>query len=615
MRVIHAPEPELQILLRRVLRTALDQLPQHPMAFAYRNRTSIVECAHVHLRADTVIRLDIADFFTSVRERYVFEALMALTDDEWLPLGRPSRLAAHEMARLTTVTPDDSGAWLNRGTGTLTVDDRARPRSYPYKGQREGFLPQGAPTSGAISNLVMRPVDEAIFQVAEKLGLRYTRYSDDLYFSSRRRVLHHTVDALVSGVRPPLAELGLHLNAHKTRVARGGARRTVLGMLVDGHTLRLPREQHRNIELHLRGADRHGLEHHAESRGFDSVESLERHVSGLIGWAQHVEPMKGATYRSHWHRTRSRSSAAANPQVEHADPTVSVDDSARASIDRLLAQGHAFRQSKDYAEFIGFIGRFRGYSPFNAAMVRLQKPGSRFVATEQKWRTKYRRVIRPGGQPLVMLRPGGPYMVVYDVSDTEALPGSKPLPRHVTDPLAADSSLNSATVERLWKVTIDNAIRHGIRVTLVDNSPAHAGSARWSRLEGHVTRPGKKSGATPETYSLTHEIEVSRKLSAVDQYVTLVHELAHIYCGHLGTPDVALWPSRRGGVVRDEVEAESVAFIVMCRLDPQFTMGDYLLGYLSNSTEIPDGVSLQRMMQVASDIMQMGQRRLKAGEI
>lgn len=67
-------------------------------------------------------------------------------------------------------------------------------------------------------------------------------------------------------------------------------------------------------------------------------------------------------------------------------------------------------------------------------------------------------------------------------------------------------------------------------------------------------------------------------------------------------------------MVRDEIEAESVAFIVMCRLDPQFTMRDYLLGYLSKSSEIPDDVGLQRMMQVSSDLMRMGQRRLKARE-
>ena len=63
-------------------------------------------------------------------------------------------------------------------------------REYPGLGpSREGLLPQGAPTSGAISNLVMRDAeDDALYAVASRLGLRYTRYSDDLYFSARSDV-------------------------------------------------------------------------------------------------------------------------------------------------------------------------------------------------------------------------------------------------------------------------------------------------------------------------------------------------------------------------------------------------------------------------------------------
>ena len=621
-RIIHSPEPELMSVQRHVLDTLLNRIAPHPAAFAYRCGVSVVDAARPHLGAEVVVRLDVANFFPSIRERHVFEALLA---HEWQnPVAPPSqapatdrvkRLRAYQLALLLTASPPDTGSWANRGTGLLHLDGQSWGRRYPYRRQREGFLPQGAPTSGALSNLVMRNADDSIYRAATDLRLRYSRYSDDMYFSSRRPIDHRVVDALIASVRKALEPLDLHLNAGKTRVARGGSRRTVLGILVDGQTPRLPHEVHRQIDLHLRGADRLGLAAHARNRGFTSVEKLTDHVGGLISWVRDVEPLRGATHLKHWDRTIERSRTPIPSPDSDAfavpDDVASPEQQARESIDRLLADGRAYRQSKDYSEFISFLGRFRQYSPFNAAMVSLQKPGARFVATDRVWEAEYRRVLRPGAQPLVIMQPRGPYMVVFDVSDTEALPGAPRLPADVTEPLAATSQLDIETLGRLWQATVDNAIREGFRVTLVDTAPAHAGSVSWSKRQGTISRPGPRAGSPVETYELIHEIKVSQKLSPLDAYVTLVHELAHVFCGHLGTPDPKRWPSRIGSKPRNEVEAESIAYIVLSRLDPTFKMGDYLLGYLSSNEQLPEGVGLRQMIQVASQIIEMGKARLR----
>ncbi len=622
LRLIHSPEPDLMNIQRRILDSTLNQIVPHPCAMAYRPGYSVLDCARQHLEADTVVRLDISDFFPSIRERHVFNALLTrdshgttLFPSESWSLKPYARLSAYQVALLLTVSPPGSCAWINRGTGTIGVDDQARRRRFAYRGQREGFLPQGAPTSGAVSNLVMREVDEVIYRVTTDLRLRYTRYSDDLYFSSRKPINSDAVEVLVRAVRKALEPVGLRLNDTKTRVARRGSRRSVLGILVDGPTPRLPREFHREIDLHLRGADRNGLAKHASHRGFASVEKLDAHVNGLISWSREVEPARGEEQLAHWRRSvqrsREASEAAKDDQALDIAGAASPEQLARESIDRLLADGRVYRQSKDYAEFLSFVGRFRQYSPFNAAMVKLQKPGARFVATDRVWLNEHRRVLRPGARPLVIMQPRGPYMVVYDVSDTEALPGSPRLPADVTDPLAARSQLGAGSVQRLWDTTVDNAVRDGFRVTLVDSAPSHAGSASWSKRRGTISRSGPRTSSPREVYPLIHEIQVSRGLAPVDRYVTLVHELAHLYCGHLGTPDPKRWASRLGGKVRDEVEAESIAYIVMSRLDPTFAMGDYLLGYLDDSNELPEGVSLRLMIVVATQIMKMGERRLR----
>ncbi|WP_392839977.1 hypothetical protein [Streptomyces sp. LN500] len=78
LRTLHAPIPRLSWMQQEIL-TRLGTLPArfqpHPAAFAYREGRSVVDCAAVHLRAHTVIRLDVADFFGSVRERHVHAAL------------------------------------------------------------------------------------------------------------------------------------------------------------------------------------------------------------------------------------------------------------------------------------------------------------------------------------------------------------------------------------------------------------------------------------------------------------------------------------------------------------------------------------------------------------
>lgn len=92
LRTLHAPVPRLSEMQQGIL-ARLETLPArfqpHPAAFAYRGGRSVVDCAAIHLRAHTVIRLDIADFFGSIRERHVHAALK----DAWArPTEREYRI-------------------------------------------------------------------------------------------------------------------------------------------------------------------------------------------------------------------------------------------------------------------------------------------------------------------------------------------------------------------------------------------------------------------------------------------------------------------------------------------------------------------------------------------
>ncbi|MEW2255873.1 RNA-directed DNA polymerase [Streptomyces sp. NPDC047869] len=662
LRTLHAPVPRLSEMQQEIL-ARLETLPAgfqpHPAAFAYRRGRSVVDCAAVHLRAHTVIRLDIADFFASIRERHVHAALkdawahptergyridLAENDEghREIVLRRTGRtLGTYTTARLVTVSPPEPNhTWTNRGTGHRIVRLEATGQNFSvrrpnliHKHTREGFLPQGAPTSGYLSNIVMRDVDEVVTHQAESLGFRYTRYSDDLYFSSRALVHHDDVDRLVAGVKKALEPLGMKLNTKKTYVARPGARRSVLGILVEGSAPRLTREHKRRITKHVRGAAAFGIEQHRRHQKFKDLAELDAHVTGLLSFAHMVEPGWADGQLADWKRLREIPLDPEEPvSVQHGldlpwDEEVEVfqADLAKASIDDLVRGAQRYRSSSDYLQMLEFVGRFKRYAPFNAMVVHIQKPGARYVLSSSEWLSKYRRVLKPGAQPLLIFQPRGPYVLVYDVGDTEALPGALPLPKRITAPVSVSSRAGEKEVAEVWHHTETNLAPLGIRLTLVDHGASSCGRTYRSRSGSSVERPGSRTGDRPETYPTLFEIEVNRNLPLLDRYATLAHELGHLFCGHLGAGPGETWPDRYVRPLldedavkvraRNEVEAESIAYMVLKRLDPDVRMGDYITGHLGPDQQVPETVALNLTFKAAGLIIEMGKKRIPAARL
>jgi hypothetical protein len=114
-------------------------------------------------------------------------------------------------------------------------------------------------------------------------------------------------------------------------------------------------------------------------------------------------------------------------------------DSARAALDELFTLAGKYNSSDAYLELMRFVGRFRFYSPFNAMLIHTQMPGAHFVCTARRWRKDYRREIKIGARPIVILQPMGPVLFVFDVSDTA------PLRTHVPCPLGWKTRSRCAT--------------------------------------------------------------------------------------------------------------------------------------------------------------------------
>jgi len=140
-RRILAPADDLKVLQRRILRRLLGRLRAHPAAHGFERGRSIVTNALPHCAQDIVVRFDVVDFFPSTRVRRVKRYFRKIG---W------NRAAAAILVRLST---------------------------------HEGGLPQGAPTSPRLSNLVNYRLDARLAGLAAALLGTYTRYADDITIS------------------------------------------------------------------------------------------------------------------------------------------------------------------------------------------------------------------------------------------------------------------------------------------------------------------------------------------------------------------------------------------------------------------------------------------------
>ena len=139
----------------------------------------------------------------------------------------------------------------------------------------DGMAPTGAPTSPLIGNLVLRQIDDAIETVIASRGIRYTRYADDLTFSSRQRI----EDDFLFEIARIVEEGGFHLNYDKTRFIGKGGRMDVTGVVINEKI---------NLPIDWRNWAR-GFLKRAVRNPADYIDERDT-ISGIFGVLKSVDP-------------------------------------------------------------------------------------------------------------------------------------------------------------------------------------------------------------------------------------------------------------------------------------------------------------------------------------
>lgn len=271
-RFIHASIKKLHILQKYINQEILKKIPTHPNSYAFKDNCNIVQCAKMHCGCKWLLQFDLKDFFFSITEKEVYNVFKSLGYRDIL---------AFEFARICTTTR------LPRSCNVPRNKNINKYKQYEYS--LIGVLPQGAATSPALSNLVARKLDEDLQEYAQNFGFVYTRYADDLTFSSVNLPPNLSINTIRQQIIKIIRKNHFTENKEKIRIAGPGAKKLVLGLLVDGNNPRISKEGFKRIEGLLYVIKKFEPQSVAKIKGFDSVYGLMNHLTGLMAYLKDVD--------------------------------------------------------------------------------------------------------------------------------------------------------------------------------------------------------------------------------------------------------------------------------------------------------------------------------------
>lgn len=248
------------------------------------------------------------------------------------------------------------------------------------------------------------------------------------------------------------------------------------------------------------------------------------------------------------------------------------------SLDLLFNQSLAIRSGKEYQDFLVFVGKFKKYSAYNNMLVFIQKPNCKYYATKKDWNKKFKRTIQKGAHPMLILAPMHPVLFVFDVEDTEG------------EQLPLDFTKNWKDVNGIykegWLLNITTYLKELKILIKVISMHTNKGGSIQRKNDGFLI-----------TLNALHE--------EAGNFSTLIHELAHMFLGHLGSYEGEKFPKRRDlSISVEEIEAESVAYLVLQRLGLHTQAAMYLSFYNRDANDF-DRISMDLIIKTVAKIEKM----------
>lgn len=257
-RLISAPKRGLKQLQRRLLSELVAKLPVSSAAHGFVKARSIRTAAAPHEKPALLLRFDLEEFFPSITYARLRGYLIAMG------YGYP---VAAALAVLMTEAERQP----------VVIDEQTY---YVPVGPR--VLAQGAPTSPGIANAICLRLDRRLGGLAKKEGLAFTRYADDLSFSTRDPSF--AVPRFLGNLRRIVEDEGFRLNRAKTKVMRPSKAQVVTGVTVN-ETLGLSRTERRRIRAMIHRQGKPGASPSAEE---------QQALAGKLAYLDMLNPAQAA---------------------------------------------------------------------------------------------------------------------------------------------------------------------------------------------------------------------------------------------------------------------------------------------------------------------------------
>ena len=242
-RNIHAPQEGL-MRIQECLKVAFEcMIEVDPHAFGFVSGRSIIDNARVHVGRKFVFNTDLKDFFPSIDQPRIWKRLQV----------PPFKL--NEQSGRRILADIIAGLCCAEMRVSRSNEDGVLVKS------RKFVLPQGAPTSPILSNIICVKLDYKLSFMAKRFGMKYSRYADDITFSGDKNIYFNSRGSFMKELKHNIVSEGFLINNDKTRVQPSEFRQEVTGLVVN-QGVNIPKRYMKQLRMWL---------YYWESYGYDRM--------------------------------------------------------------------------------------------------------------------------------------------------------------------------------------------------------------------------------------------------------------------------------------------------------------------------------------------------------
>ncbi|WP_343585998.1 reverse transcriptase family protein [Flavobacterium sp.] len=256
-REIMSPAKDLKYIQKWILVNILNNYVLADSCKGFRKNTSIFENAKVHENSEIILKVDLLKFYDTITEKRVYGVFKSL--------GYVNNLA-YSLAKITTAKHRES-YWND-------FDENSKQILRELFEIKPPILPQGAPTSPTLSNILATKMDYRFEALAKKLNFNYSRYADDLTFSIKREGKLPSIKL----IKKIISDEGFFINDKKTKYMKKGCKQYVTGLTTTNGT-NVSKEYRKKITEHIYYCRKFGVNSHLAKRikDFPEYNNLKFH--------------------------------------------------------------------------------------------------------------------------------------------------------------------------------------------------------------------------------------------------------------------------------------------------------------------------------------------------